>query len=340
MGTLNLALMSTHTSTAWLYNPMLCLISHPHDCSNCTSWAEHYTKSAFQIDPLLMDVQTQCDSHILGSLPAENASLCHTNDAQWHEVLTIREDLTWVQSDLDCLNLDYEEICKDLLHTHSQRDKFEDDLQCLCKETDTWECDALETISSLEQRICELKHCCHKWACHDSCESSPSQSQPASIQSFISQPPSARSSIHDSPLLDDQEDVDCRTFSVPPHLLLRLTIPSMSTSSSSLLLVDARPPPSSSEPSPLPTRAGSLLSHFTDAAPSDAFILDLDAEPPLAHTPITPYVSFLLVLPVLFRKDKVLTATPGTVHLNANDKIDFRAHDRFVLTFVDLTPDG
>jgi hypothetical protein len=82
--------------------------------------------------------------------------------------------------------------------------------------------------------------------------------------------------------------------------------------------------------------AGNLLSQFTDATSTDAVILDLNTVP---HTLITEYVSFPSLLPVLFCKDKVLTAAPGSVCLDANSKIDFKAHNCFVLAFGDLTPD-
>jgi hypothetical protein len=83
--------------------------------------------------------------------------------------------------------------------------------------------------------------------------------------------------------------------------------------------------------------AGNLLSRFMDAASTDAVILDLDTAP---HTPIAEYVGFPSLLSVLFCKDKVLTAAPGSICLDANGKIDFKAHNHFVLAFGDLTPDG
>ena len=131
----------------------------------------------------------------------------------------------------------------------------------------------------------------------------------------------------------------------PPHLLSRLTKPSVSASCFSLPLAEM-PPPSSAELSS--SAGGDFLPCIADTAPSAPSPLPNPLAPSLAApsfapvpTPIAEYVGFPSLLPVLFyAEDRSLVAAPGSACLDADGSVDFNAHARFVFTTGGLTPDG
>lgn len=85
---------------------------------------------------------------------------------------------------------------------------------------------------------------------------------------------------------------------------------------------------------------GNLLSRLTDDVPMGMATPDHAVAPAFAQTPLADYVGFPSLLPVLFHRDRVLTAAPNSGCLDANGRIDFRTHDRFVFALGGFSPDG
>ena len=71
--------------TTWHHLKQLHIITHnPCSCTKCSEWTNHYMQSFILQDPSLTAAEAQRDSQILGSLPAEIATLQKANDKLQH----------------------------------------------------------------------------------------------------------------------------------------------------------------------------------------------------------------------------------------------------------------
>ena len=60
----------------WRYKAMLQLVSHnTHTCTMCSAWQTHYTKSAMDDEPTLVEAENQRRDVIRSNLIAENLSM-------------------------------------------------------------------------------------------------------------------------------------------------------------------------------------------------------------------------------------------------------------------------
>jgi len=100
----------------WRYKAMLRLVSHDtHACTTCLAWQTHYTKSAMDDEPTLVEAENQHRDVIRSNLIAENLSvhqqleslqrqhddLRRKNDSQQDTTTSLRRELNAVRVDLE-----------------------------------------------------------------------------------------------------------------------------------------------------------------------------------------------------------------------------------------------
>jgi len=289
----------------WRYKAMLCLVSHDtHACTTCLAWQTHYTKSAIDDEPTLVEAENQHRNVICSDLIAENLSM----HQQLESLQRQHDDLRWkndLQQDTTMsLHRELDAVRMDLEDTHCCLRSADDKIIRACDVADDIERKADKAIGELKDKNETLRlqlewghtprQC--KLPCRDSLSTSPSRSHHASSRASRCTSPMAEDRSHasrrPSPMAEDRDDVPSRNVADPPHLLLRLTMHSTATSSATSLPLGELPQLSPVIPSP--SEGADLASRMTDAI-SLAPLGD-DRKP---ATPFIKSVGFYASLPML-----------------------------------------
>ena len=130
---------------------MLQLVSHDtHAYTMCSAWQTHYTKSAMDNEPTLIEAENQRRNVIRSDLIAENLSmhqqlqsLQRQHDDLWRKN-DLQQDTTMsLHHKLDTVHVDLEDTC---CHLRSADDK----IICTHNVADNIECKADKAISELK----------------------------------------------------------------------------------------------------------------------------------------------------------------------------------------------
>ena len=101
---------------------MLRLVSHDtHACTTCSAWQTHYTKSAMDDKPTLVEAENQHCNVIRSDLIAANLGLCQQLELlqRQHDELKRKNDsqlntTTSLCRELDVVRMDLEDTCRGL----------------------------------------------------------------------------------------------------------------------------------------------------------------------------------------------------------------------------------
>ena len=106
----------------WRYKAMFCLVSHDtHACTTCSAWQTHYTKSAMDDEPTLVEAENQRRDVVCSDLVAENLGLRQQLESlqRQHDELKHKNDsqldtTTSLRHELDVVHVDLEDTCRRL----------------------------------------------------------------------------------------------------------------------------------------------------------------------------------------------------------------------------------
>jgi len=294
--------LNTADHGLWTYNVMARLVTHkPDACSDCANWAQHYMSHVLRKDPSLALAETQRTDTIRAGLDTEIATLSMNN--------------AMLQTELGA-------VCDELVSARSSLSSADDEIYHLCDEVDDLWDDTDGVIHGLRDQVDDLKHQLrdlkrgqstrHRKVPHfGSPTPPPDYSRQASCQPY-------------RPISPTLEAGDVVSTTPPPRLLSRLTALPTAASSSSSSIVEI--------PSPiahlLPVTGG-LASRMTDE------IYEVDSFTPPTSAFATPWagnLGFRALLPIIYYGDcNLLAAVPGSVILDAQGNVYFKAHSHFVL---------
>jgi len=260
----------------WQYKAMLRLVSHnTHACTTCSVWQTHYMKSAMDDEPTLVKAENQCRDIICSDLIMENLSM-----HQQLQSLQRQHDDLWQKNDLQqdtttSLRRELDAVCMDLEDTCHRLCSADDKIVCVCNIADDIECKADKAIGKLKDKNDTLRlqvewghtpYQC-KLPRRDSLSTAPSCSCHASSHTSRRTSPMAEdrscTSHRPSPMAEDHNNAPSRDIMDLLHLLSRLTVRSMATSSTTSLPLRELPQPS--PVIPLPSEGTDLALQMTDA---------------------------------------------------------------------------
>jgi len=286
----------------WTYNVMARLVTHePDACPDCANWAQHYMSHVLRKDPSLALAETQRADAIRAGLDTELATLSMNNT-------TLRTELGAVRDELES--------------TRGSLRSADDEIYRLRDEADDLRDDTDSVIRGLRDQVDDLKHQLRdlergQSSRHRKVPRFGSPTPPPDYSRQASRQPYRPA----SPALEAGNDA---STTPPPRLLSRLTALPVVASSSSSSVVEIPSPVAHSLPV-----AGGLASRMTD----DTYGVDSDTTP--ASTFATPWagnLGFRALLPVIYYEGRnSLAAVPGSVILDAQGNVDFKAHSHFVL---------
>jgi len=286
----------------WTYNVMACLITHkPNACSDCANWAQHYMSHVLRKDPSLALAETQHVDAICAGLNTEIAMLSMNN--------------TTLQTELGA-------ICDKLESAHSSLRSADNEIYYLCDEVDDLWDNMDGVICGLQDQVNNLKHQLrnlergqsmhHRKVLHFGLPTPlPDYSCQASCQPYC-------------PISPTLEASNVVSTTPPPQLLSQLTALPTTASSSSLSIVEIPSPIAHSLPV-----AGGLALRMADK------VYKVASFTPPTSTFTTPWarnLSFRALLPIIYYEDcNSLVAVPGSVILDTQGNVNFKAHPHFVL---------
>jgi len=255
-------------------------------------------------EPTLIEAENQHRDVIRSDLIAENLSMHQQLKSLQRQHDDLRRKNNSQQDTTTSLHCELDAVHVDLEDTHRHLRSADNKIIRACDVADNIECKADKAIGELKDENETLRlqleqghtprRC--KLPCRNSLSMSLSCSRHASSHASRRTSPMAedrsRTSRRPSPMAEDRDDVPSRNVVDPPHLLSRLTVHSMATSSATSLPLGELPQPLPVIPSP--SKGADLASRMTDAV-SLAPLGD-DRKP---ATPFIESVGFYASLPVL-----------------------------------------